>query len=215
MIQFNQDALRPGYILDVRSNNWFPGTLIRKALAARLDYDDPQPWSNHTAIILRCGLIPDEYLAIGETQPPKSTIVPLSDYERDMNRAHGDSSKIWVKVFRPVVWGDWAGAQAALYWVQNVNGRTYNYPAFVKLAIRCIIGQHFNTTADFLGLNSLLFCSEGVGTVIDEAWKKYSLPAPIQNVAPTPYTFEKRVRYGVVGNPPPTLVDVTGECVTV
>ena len=199
-VRFNTGFLRPGDVLQVRGNRFFPSRAIRAGLSVRLEFDDISPlcgpgesakvWGNHTAMFLTTG---GGLLAIGDTHPPRSEVYSLAHYEQRASLSPAAADYCALRVLRPVAWSPEAGEAAARFWLKRVDGARYDHPAYARLLLRCIIGQRWNLPA---GLSGFRFCSEGVAECLDLAAAGLGFPEPVANRAATPYTFEKRVLQG-------------------
>lgn len=183
--KLSPDNLLPGDILHVRGNALFPSRAIRYCL-------NNDVWGNHDAIIVSHA----GQLQIGETAPPRSHLVKIEDYNKDIQ-----SGRIKVRVYR-VPHATYAQRLAASnYWVKNVLGRIYDFAAYPRLIAKCIANGLMNLISEnkwreFInteaGWRWASYCSEGV---ID-AWAAagYEICPGVTN--PTPLHVEIAERKG-------------------
>lgn len=183
MIRFNYRFLadHPGLIIHVRGNRFFWSKAIQKTLGS---------WGNHDALVLS---LPSG-VGIGDTEPMRSKVTSLADYEKLMNA--GGKSRIEVKVYIPEGYTAVLGNNASWYWQQNVKGTMYDFRAYPRLFIKGISKGFFEQVP---GIGALArkpagwewanWCTEGVC----KAWKHAGQIDIAGKENPTPLTMEKRV----------------------
>ncbi|MEM4360345.1 MAG: hypothetical protein QXT45_07440 [Candidatus Bilamarchaeaceae archaeon] len=181
----NPNKLLPGDIIHVRGNALFPSRAIRFCLNNNV-------WGNHDALVIAY----NGHLFVGETQPPWSRIVDLDDYNRDI-----EQGRIEVRVLRVPHATETQRLYASYWWVNNVQGRLYDFAAYPRLIGKCIANgflnlfrpnrwrELINTEA---GWKWASFCSEGVA----DAWAAagYDICPGVAN--PTPLHIEIAERAG-------------------
>ena len=124
MKTFDRDMLEPGLIIAGRNPEGFKPRLIRGILNS---------YTNHNCLILKHNT--RGYL-IGETDPPKSHLTPLSTYE-DMMNDHGYIVRVW----RICDATDEERLQLGYHWQDRIDGRKYNEIAVMRLVWMRIVNS--------------------------------------------------------------------------
>ena len=163
----NPETLRPGLLLHVRSKGFW-GIAIRKVLGS---------WGNHDSIAV---MRQDGSPAIGDVEPHRAHLTTIEKYNERIIKG-----EYTVKVLEAI--GATVGDErlAAIWWMENIKGRSYDYWAFPRLLLKAIFGDWIPAAAGFEWAE---WCTEGnyhaylEGAGIDLYGKK----------SPTPMTTEKR-----------------------
>lgn len=183
---FIASALLEGYILHVRHLKASPGRLIQKCLGS---------WGAHDGLCVRT----PAGMTIGESVPLRSRLTPLHVYEDQMA-----SGSIEVKILRPAFYSRVEGRVASNHARLYLNDKLYNFAAYPLLAIKCLLGDAWDWSAD---LEWADWCTEYAMDAWLAAGKDY-WRKPGDNskrIRPTPLTTEHRLEEGV-------FIDVTHEC---
>jgi len=140
-------------------------------------------WGNHDALLIRWR----GQWWVGDAEPPVANMRSIQEYETDIA-----AGKIEVRWLWPNGAEKADGERAALYWVDQIKNRPYDYMAYFRLIAKCIFGDWIKRAA---GWKWAFFCTEGVR----ESWMKSTHLDPwTGNQTPTPYTTEKRVESGQI-----------------
>lgn len=214
------DLIRPGDILHARTYTPLAWA-IRRSVGS---------WGCHDALVVR----DNGELCIGDASPMKARCTPLADYDRRaaagkvkffvcrpansrqktedsrQNEGTGTSgptsdSCILTPDFSSV--DDIHGMLAAYWWLQNVNGKPYDFGAYPRLFTKAILGDICQRAA---GWEWAWYCTESCR----DAWRNGAGIDPYTKNNPTPRTTEKRILSGalqIVWNPMPDFSLTSGK----
>jgi hypothetical protein len=173
-IGLNPTHLHAGDVIHVRGTKLWPSRAIRRALGGKV-------WGNHDALAIPY----NNRMRIGETAPMFSRLIEVGDYNAEI-----EAGTIRARVFRMPGLTEEMKARACEWWIDNVQGRPYDFAAYPRLLVKCIVGDLFAGEAGWRWAN---WCTEGVAK---------ALSAGVQGDVygtrnPTPLHTEKLVKAGV------------------
>jgi len=181
--KLNGITVWPGVIGSERSSSvagWLIGSTLGKSYKA-LTGNPAFMCPSHNFIIVEHA----DRIWIGESVHPKAKLTPFIEYERKL--AAGEIRNLQLfevhEIDRP------RQALAALWWVENVLGHKYDWPAFFRLSLKAVFGDWFPQAA---GCSWKWWCTEGIKDAFAKraCWNFYA------NENPTPYTTIKRWQEG-------------------
>jgi len=180
----NNIKVWPGLIVSVCSSGLLP-RMIRASLGRSYSKITGYPavkCPTHTAMII-------EYrgrLCIGESVYPFSKLTSFDEYEKDI-----ESKRRWnLQLFEVAEVSREDQGRASDWWVDNVMGHPYDWPAYGRLALKALFGDICKKAS---GLEWAHWCTEGVMLAYlrtDNDWAN--------NLNPTPVTVIKRWHDGVL-----------------
>jgi len=180
----NNVKVWPGLIVSVSSSGLAP-SMIRASLGSayvRITGCQRINCPTHTAMIVEHR----GKLWIGESVHPCSRLTPFSEYEEDIAARRSCNLQFFDVACESRI----DQKRASDWWIDNVMGHPYDWPAYARLALKIWFRDTFPKAA---GIEWAHWCTEGVMLAYlqtDNDWAN--------NLNPTPVTVIKRWVEGVL-----------------